>query len=128
MYTYLFGVAAYIQQHFEWEQASTVFASASAGAYPAFLLASGIDVEEFHHGPNRRFLASVDALPPLDPRAAPLGTWNDAIREHIIPAIEGCLTPEQLAKVLHRRHYLSLTMLPSLENALVGEFTSVEVC
>lgn len=126
LYTYLFGVAAYIQQNFDWDASSTVFASASAGAYPAFLLASGIDVESFHHTSNRRFLEAVDALPPRDSRSAPLGTWNDAIKEHIIPAITSRLSAEELARVLRRKHYLSLTMLPSLENRLVSEYSSVE--
>ena len=50
LYTYLFGVAAYVQQHFDLRGAA--FASASAGAFPAFLLATGIDVERFHRTHN----------------------------------------------------------------------------
>ena len=53
LYTYLFGVAAYLQRNFDVSAPSTVFASASAGAFPAFLLAAGIDVEEFHLTSNR---------------------------------------------------------------------------
>lgn len=94
--------------------------------YPAFLLASGIDVESFHHGPNKRFLNAVDSLPPTDSRSAPLGTWNDAIREHFVPAVTSLLSADEVATVCHRRQYISLTKLPSLENVLVGEFASVE--
>ena len=36
LYTYLFGVAAYMQEAFTWDAETTAFASASAGAYPAF--------------------------------------------------------------------------------------------
>ena len=123
-YTYLFGVAAYIQQNFEWEDVSTIFASASAGAYPAFLLAAGIDVEAFHRGPNRDFLAAVYS-PPRDSRAVALGKWNDAIREHFTRAVIQLAGPDAHLKVQHR-HYISLTEFPSLENALVCDYASVE--
>ena len=61
LYVYLFGVAAYMQSSFSWDPNTTAFASASAGAYPAFLLASGIDVEAFHHSANREFIEAVAA-------------------------------------------------------------------
>ena len=41
LWNYLFGVACYMQQNFEIDPSTTAFASASAGAYPAFLLAAG---------------------------------------------------------------------------------------
>ena len=40
--------------------------SASAGAYPAFLLASGLDIEAFHHSANREFIEAVAASPHRD--------------------------------------------------------------
>ena len=48
-----------MQQKFEVDDA-TVFASASAGAFPAFLLATGVDAEEFHNGPNRKLIESIE--------------------------------------------------------------------
>ena len=59
LYVYLFGVAAYMQQNFAWDPSSTAFASASAGAYPAYLLAAGVDVEAFHQSANRAFIEAV---------------------------------------------------------------------
>ena len=125
LWNYLFGVACYMQQNFEIDPSTTAFASASAGAYPAFLLAAGIDVEEFHHSANRQFIESVQE-DLKDSRSAALGVWNDAIKEHFTPAVTSRLTPSELADVLHRRHYISLTRLPSLENELIGEFDSVD--
>ena len=136
LYTYLFGVAAYMQKHFDVCRADTVFASASAGAFPAFLLAAGLDVEEFHRTSNRELLNSVAASAAAedhgvfsqssaeDSRIRPLGRWNDAVREHFTRAIVARLG-EEAHRCVVERHFISLTELPELNNALVADYASV---
>mgnify|MGYP006091599569 CR=1 FL=1 len=125
LYVYLFGVAAYIQQKFEWDPATTAFASASAGAYPAFLLNAGIDIESFHHNENRAFLAAVDA-PPRDGRVSALGCWNEVLAREWRASVIGRLTSEEISQLLQHRHFISLTRLPTLENVLISSFDSID--
>jgi hypothetical protein len=125
LYVYLFGVAAYIQQNFEWDADAIAVASASAGAYPAYLLNAGIDIESFHHAENRQFLATVNAAS-RDGRRAALGRWNEVLALKWREAVTGRLAVHEMERLLHRRHFVSLTVLPTLENALVGEFDSTD--
>jgi len=126
LYTYLFGVAAYMQQHFTWDPKSTAFASASAGAFPAFLLSANIDVERFHRTSNRRLIEAVaEQRAMYDGRTAPLGIWNDAVREHFSRALVDELGSAGHAAI-PSRHYISLTELPARTNELLHEYASVE--
>lgn len=128
LYTYLFGVASYVQQNFDVAD-STVFASASAGAYPAFLLAAGIDVESFHRKENKAFLAAVEEerkSRSRDSRVAPLGIWNGVLEREWRSALLGRLDAAQIEHMLVNKHYISLTAMPTLENRLVGEFSSLD--
>lgn len=126
LYTYLFGVAAYMQEAFTWDAETTAFASASAGAYPAFLLASGLDIEAFHHSANREFIEAVAASPHRDPRVSPMRCWNDVLRGHWRRGITSRLSEAEIERILHNKHYVSLTHLPTLKNQLVGEFNSID--
>jgi hypothetical protein len=103
-----------------------VFGSrAFAGAYPAFLLASGLDVEQFHHTANRDFIEAVSSSSHRDPRVSPMRIWNDVLREHWKRGITSRLSDADIQRLLDHKHFVSLTRLPTLENVLVGEFTSI---
>ena len=52
--------------------------------------------------------------------------WNDVLKEHWTRAITSRLDDHQIRSLLHQRHYVSLTKLPSLQNVLVSEFCSIE--
>ena len=96
-----------------------------AGAYPAFLLASGIDVEEFHRTANRDFIEAVSSSRHRDPRVSPMRIWNDVLREHWTRGITSRLGGAEIERLLDNTHFISLTRLPTLENELVGEFSSI---
>lgn len=133
LYTYLFGVAAYMQRNFDLSRCA--FASASAGAFPAYLLAAELDVEAFHHTANRELIESVRAAPAVPRvlsraeatgRLDPLWTWNDAVRDQFLAAITSRLGLEQACSVAQHRHFVSMTELPTMENHLVSEFLDAE--
>ena len=140
LYTYLFGVAAHIQAHFDLSGAA--FASASAGAFPAFLLATGIDVERFHRTHNKELLRDAHARAPdplsarrpdLAGRLGPLLCWNGLVKHHFSAALRANLGDEGHA-ALRGRHAVSITQVVRddgdapwrLRNALVDDYASVD--
>lgn len=125
LYTYLFGVAAYMQQNFAWDHASTCFASASAGCYPAFLLAANVDVEAYHYKANQRFLRESETLAPLDARAIGLGRWNDFLKRNFKQSVLDYAGADAHLKLRHK-HYISLTRVPTLANVLVADYDSLD--
>ena len=124
LYVYFFGVAAHIQEHFDLRDVT--IASASAGAFPAFLLAADIPVADFHARENRALLRAVAAAGPgggARPALAPLGGWNEHVRRRFARAIDDRLGPGAYRAANGRLH-ISLTEVPSLANVLVSEYES----
>lgn len=133
LYTYMFGIASYIQDNFNvGPESGTIFASASAGAFPAYLLASGLDVEEFHEVANQTLLQSVEHEAQCDPiarrdgRLRAMWRWNDAVVKHFISAVTGRLDRSEACTLVRGRHFISLTELPSLTNHLVSDFEDLD--
>ena len=137
LYNYFFGVAFYLQEHFDVGPGSgTVFASASAGAFPAFALAAGLDVRDIFFIANRDLIESVgracaaeDQHCPTnkDGRLRPLGRWNVLVAEKFAAAAASRLGGSRnAAACVSGRLFVSVTSLPSGNNVLVSDFSDVD--
>lgn len=102
LYVYFFGVASYIQER-GFDLSRTAFASASAGAFPAFLLAADMNVADFHARENHDLLDDVARRP-----LGPLNGWNDAVHDHFTRAITA-RRGERAFELANGRHFISLT-------------------
>jgi len=136
LYNYFFGVACYLQDHFDvGPDSGTVFASASAGAFPAFALAAGLDVRELFFSANRALIEGVaEACSRDDPhvyhhecRLRPLGRWNALVQGHFSAVAAARLGgSEQAAACVRGRLFVSVTALPSMTNELISDFADAD--
>jgi hypothetical protein len=114
MYNYFLGVAAVIQEEFELD--NVLFSGASAGCFPALLLALGLDIEEEFNTFN---------VPLLDETRThgmkALGTWIPLTRKHTLQRLD-----PNAYKIASRKCFFSATEVPRLKNHLLTDFESNE--
>lgn len=116
MYSYCAGVASYLQTKFDLSCVS--FYGASGGTLPAFLLAAGLNVQQFQ---------DVCNLPGVEECKE---TWLGAAFNGFSIASECLLNwlPQDAFVRAKGRLHLSVTKFPTLENERLAEFSSNEDC
>jgi hypothetical protein len=114
MYNYFLGVASIIQQEFE--LGNVLFSGASAGCFPALLLALDLDIQEEFDAFN---------IPLLDETRThalkAFGSWIPLTRKHTLER----LAPDAY-KVAGKRCFFSATEVPRFRNHLLTNFESNE--
>ncbi|KAG9402263.1 hypothetical protein AC1031_006888 [Aphanomyces cochlioides] len=113
-YNYLLGVASIVQEHFDLTNA--VFSGASAGCFPALVLAMEKNVVDFFHDANLTLIRDADKKSFMG-----LQKWIPLTREHTLRQLE----PDTYLK-LDKKFYCSITRVPSLENELVTSWKNNE--
>ena len=103
LYCYFFGVAAYIQRHYDTRH--TAFAGASAGTFPALLLAANIDVLNFTSTQLGLLRDAGNTW-----RGAPLYVWNAKTHAHMLDFLDSGHGPEAYKRVCGR-FYVSMSDL-----------------
>ncbi|RHY11271.1 hypothetical protein DYB25_004705 [Aphanomyces astaci] len=113
-YNYLLGVASILQERFDLTDA--VFSGASAGCFPALVLAMNKNVSDFFHGANLTLIRDADKKTFMGWR-----DWIPLTKQHTLMMLE----PDTYQK-LDKKFYCSITRVPSLENELVTSWTDNE--
>ena len=114
MYNYSLGIASVIQKNFD--LCDVAISGASAGCFPAFLLALGMDVDELFESWNIPFLNEVNKN-----YFGALCKWNNTVRRCTLPKF-----PVDAYIRAHSRLFCSLTSFPDFKNHLISDWKSNE--
>ncbi|OQR87486.1 Patatin like protein [Achlya hypogyna] len=113
-YNYHLGIASVLQEHFD--LTNCVFSGASAGCFPALVLALGLDVKSFFYGPNLTLVKDAN-----EKTFYGLRDWIPLTKQHVLAT----LPPDAYARV-DKKFFISITHVPSLANELVTTWESNE--
>ena len=117
MYNYSLGVASVIQENFKEQLEDTLITGASAGCFPALLLALDMDVPNYIKEWNEPFLNEVNQC-----RLGAFYNWNDIVRKFTLKELNK-LGENTYQKAVGKLHY-SMTHIPSFKSHIISDWKS----